>query len=87
MRIEDQAERITQVLYSRPDCVWYALDIARVADLNPGAIYPALARLERLGLVQSDWEASALAGTVSRPRRRVYWLADSIGDARGTRES
>jgi DNA-binding PadR family transcriptional regulator len=38
-------------------------------DLPEGTVYPALHRLERLGLVQSRWEQ------VGGRRRRVYQLA------------
>lgn len=44
-------------------------------ELPEGTIYPALHRLERDGLLASDWS------TVSGRRRRVYRLTD-----RGTRE-
>jgi PadR family transcriptional regulator, regulatory protein PadR len=37
-------------------------------DLPEGTVYPALHRLERDGLVSSDWDTS-----VAR-KRRVYWL-------------
>lgn len=37
-------------------------------DLPEGTVYPALQRLERDGLVGSEWDASAAR------RRRVYWL-------------
>jgi DNA-binding PadR family transcriptional regulator len=37
-------------------------------DLAEGTVYPSLYRLERRGLVASDWE------TVSGRRRRVYQL-------------
>jgi PadR family transcriptional regulator PadR len=37
-------------------------------DLPEGTVYPALHRLERDGLVGSEWDASTAR------RRRVYWL-------------
>jgi PadR family transcriptional regulator len=40
-------------------------------DLPTGTVYPALHRLERAGLIRSDWE------TVSGRRRRAYRLTDS----------
>ena len=40
-------------------------------DLPTGTVYPALHRLERLGLVSSDWT------TVSGRKRRVYALTRS----------
>ena len=46
-------------------------------DLPEGTIYPALHRLERAGLLQSDWT------TVDGRRRRVYSLTS---DGRGAME-
>jgi DNA-binding PadR family transcriptional regulator len=40
-------------------------------DLPTGTVYPALHRLERAGLIRSDWE------TVSGRRRRAYQLTPS----------
>ncbi|MDT0310192.1 helix-turn-helix transcriptional regulator [Streptomyces sp. DSM 44917] len=40
-------------------------------DLRTGTIYPALNRLERLGLLSSSWEA------VGERRRRCYALTDA----------
>ena len=40
-------------------------------DLPTGTVYPALHRLERAGLIASDWE------TVSGRRRRAYRLTPS----------
>jgi DNA-binding PadR family transcriptional regulator len=35
-------------------------------------VYPALATLERRGLVDSKWEAVGVAHSDGRPRRRYY---------------
>lgn len=40
-------------------------------DLPTGTVYPALHRLERTGLIRSDWE------TVGGRRRRAYQLTPS----------
>lgn len=40
-------------------------------DLPTGTVYPALHRLERAGLIKSDWS------TVSGRRRRTYRLTNS----------
>ncbi|QGZ52308.1 MULTISPECIES: PadR family transcriptional regulator [Streptomyces] len=42
-----------------------------VLDLRTGTIYPALNRLERLGLLTSSWDA------VGERRRRCYALTDA----------
>jgi PadR family transcriptional regulator, regulatory protein PadR len=51
-----------------------------VFDLPEGTVYPALQRLERAGLVTSDWDESA-------PRkRRVYRLTDQGRRARAAKK-
>lgn len=45
--------------------------IARAAMTGSGKVYPILARLERLGWAESDWEAPE---PLDRPRRRFYRL-------------
>lgn len=42
----------------------------RVFDLAEGTLYPALYRLERRGLVTSNW------GSISGRRRRIYRLTE-----------
>ncbi len=51
-------------------------------DLPTGTVYPALHRLERAGLIKSDWS------TVSGRRRRTYKLTEAgrrkLGDERAS---
>jgi transcriptional regulator len=47
-------------------------------DLPTGSLYPALRRLERAGLVESEWS------TVSGRRRRTYQLTAAGGRALAT---
>lgn len=42
-----------------------------VLELRKGTVYPALNRLERLGLLRSDWQA------LGERRRRCYELTDA----------
>ncbi len=44
---------------------------AGVLELRKGTVYPALARLERLGLLRSSWQSSG------ERRRRCYELTDA----------
>jgi DNA-binding PadR family transcriptional regulator len=37
-----------------------------------GTLYKALGRLEKAGLLESDWEDAAAAEEDGRPRRRLY---------------
>jgi PadR family transcriptional regulator PadR len=41
-----------------------------------GTLYKALGRLERAGLLASDWEKADIAAEESRPRRRLYRVTD-----------
>jgi PadR family transcriptional regulator len=41
-----------------------------------GTLYKALARLERAGLLASEWENADLAADEGRPRRRFYRVTD-----------
>ena len=52
----------------------FGFDIMDVTNLPSGTVYPALRRLETLGLVRSDWETDAEAREHARPRRRYYQL-------------
>jgi DNA-binding PadR family transcriptional regulator len=52
----------------------FGFDIMEVTGLPSGTIYPALRRLEALGLVTSDWEKDLEARKEGRPRRRYYEL-------------
>jgi PadR family transcriptional regulator PadR len=52
----------------------FGFDIMNVTGLPSGTVYPALRRLETLGLVSSDWETDRQARENARPRRRYYEL-------------
>ena len=42
-----------------------------------GTLYRALARLEQMGLMTSQWEDPQVAADEERPRRRLYSLTDT----------
>lgn len=50
----------------------YGFDIIEETGLSSGTIYPALDRLERLGLTRSKWEDARVAQREKRPPRRYY---------------
>jgi DNA-binding PadR family transcriptional regulator len=52
----------------------FGFDIMEATGLPSGSVYPALRRLERSGLVSSDWEEDSRARKANRPRRRYYQL-------------
>ncbi|HEY2178275.1 MAG TPA: helix-turn-helix transcriptional regulator [Caulobacteraceae bacterium] len=45
--------------------------IAKIAKLSSGTLYPILFRLERAGWLTSRWETE-LPQALGRPRRRIY---------------
>ena len=53
----------------------YGFDIMEHADLPGGTVYPALATLERDGLVRASWENPRVARAEKRPPRRYYVIA------------
>ena len=55
----------------------FGFDVMEVTGLPSGTVYPALRRLEALGLVSSDWESEAQAREHARPRRRYYALTQA----------
>jgi len=52
----------------------YGFDILEETGLSSGTIYPALDRLERLGLARSEWEEPRVAQAEKRPPRRYFRL-------------
>jgi DNA-binding PadR family transcriptional regulator len=50
----------------------HGFDIIETTGLPGGTVYPALTRLERDGLLVSDWEDVAAARADGRPPRRNY---------------
>jgi DNA-binding PadR family transcriptional regulator len=39
-----------------------------------GTLYRALDRLQKAGLLESEWEDPSVAVEEGRPRRRLYWI-------------
>jgi PadR family transcriptional regulator PadR len=50
----------------------FGLDVMEVTGLPSGTVYPALRRLERDLLVESEWEPEKEATQLGRPARRYY---------------
>src|SRR3990170_9130110 len=49
-----------------------------------GTLYKALDRLQRSGLLESEWEDPMVAAQANRPRRRLYWVTAAGEAARVT---
>jgi len=50
----------------------YGLDIMDVTGLPDGTVYKTLHRMEKRGLIQSQWEEPEIAERERRPRRKYY---------------
>ena len=59
----------------------FGFEIMEATGLPSGTVYPALRRLERDGLVSSNWEAEGKALEEQRPARRYYQLTHEGGEA------
>ncbi|HJT86192.1 MAG TPA: helix-turn-helix transcriptional regulator, partial [Bryobacteraceae bacterium] len=47
----------------------YGFQIMEAAGFPSGTVYPALRKLEKAGLIRSQWERAALARAEQRPER------------------
>jgi len=61
-----------QILEAVARGVGHGFDIMDETELPSGTVYPALSRLERDGLVRSQWENARIAHQEKRPPRRYY---------------
>ena len=58
----------------------YGFSVMEQTGLPSGTVYPALRRLERDGLIRSEWEEQALADEQLRPARK-YYTVTALGAA------
>lgn len=69
---------VLQTLLVDPTQEMYGLEICAAAGLPSGTIHPILARLEKVGWLESRWE-QVDPKAQGRPRRRYYRLSpDSV---------
>jgi PadR family transcriptional regulator PadR len=61
----------------------YGLEICVQAGLASGSLYPILAKLERVGWLESRWETADEAGARGTRRRRYYRLTPTGATAAG----
>jgi PadR family transcriptional regulator, regulatory protein PadR len=71
MTLTGQSRRIVAAMLADPTGEFSGLDIARLARLPSGTIYPALARLENAGWICARW---ASPSSETQHRRRFYRL-------------
>ncbi len=50
----------------------YGFDVMDITGLPSGTVYPALRRLEKSGLITSEWEDEEIAQRDLRPSRKYY---------------
>jgi PadR family transcriptional regulator PadR len=62
----------------------YGFSVMEITGLPSGTVYPAMRRLERDGLIRSQWERQSIATTEQRPPRKYYKLTRP---GRGTLEA
>src|SRR5215475_13690881 len=62
----------------------YGFSVMEMTGLPSGTVYPAVRRLERDGLIRSQWEKQSIADAEQRPARKYYKLTR---DGRATLEA
>jgi PadR family transcriptional regulator len=55
----------------------YGFSVMEATGLPSGTVYPALRRLEREGLIRSQWESQGAADAGQRPPRKYYKITRS----------
>jgi PadR family transcriptional regulator PadR len=55
----------------------YGYTVMEATGLPSGTVYPATRRLERDGLIKSQWERQSIADAALRPPRKYYKLTRS----------
>jgi PadR family transcriptional regulator PadR len=71
---------VLRAMLVEPNREMYGLEICKAAGLPSGTLHPILARLERCGWLESQWE-DIQPTEEGRPRRRYYHLS-SLGAER-----
>ena len=69
------------VLHAVSNGYAYGFDVMDETGLPSGTVYPALRRLEGLGLVKASWEKHEVAQKDLRPPRRYYELTGTGKEA------
>jgi PadR family transcriptional regulator, regulatory protein PadR len=78
--LSDHARRVLAVLLEARGRWSYGYELARLADVKSGTLYPLLIRLETRGCLEAEWQQPTERG---RPPRHAYRLtADGVELAR-----
>jgi PadR family transcriptional regulator PadR len=82
MRVTTAVVKVLAALLQDPAAERYGLDLMAETGLPSGTLYPILARLQRAGWVDAQWEQIDPV-TAGRPARRYYVLTlDGVASAR-----
>jgi PadR family transcriptional regulator, regulatory protein PadR len=73
LRMTLPTQLVLRAMLEEPGKQLYGLQICEASGLASGTIHPILARLERLGWAESQWEETD-PHEQGRPRRRYYAL-------------
>jgi PadR family transcriptional regulator, regulatory protein PadR len=74
-RMTMPTQLVLRALLAKPTEQMYGLQVCTEAGLPSGTIHPILARLEKLGWLESHWE-DIKPEVEGRPRRRYYRLTE-----------
>ena len=72
-RLSHQTLKVLSLFMSQPASRLAGSDIWRETGIQSGTLYPILARLEKAGWLDSEWE-SIDPKEAARPRKRLYWI-------------
>jgi PadR family transcriptional regulator PadR len=72
--LSNQARTILAVLVAARGEWCHGYDLARLAEVKSGTLYPLLIRLEGLGFLEAEWQPPVEGG---RPPRHAYRLTAS----------
>lgn len=70
-RLSLQGLRVLRVFLNDPTSEFTGAEILRASSLASGTVYPLLLRFERVGILESHWEAGN-PSDLGHPRRRYY---------------
>jgi PadR family transcriptional regulator PadR len=76
LRLTPQTVLVVSALLATPDTPRWGRDISKTTGLASGTLHPILARLEKVGWVESYWEDVSSSEDLGRPRRRYYRFTD-----------
>lgn len=84
LAIEEDILNVAFTMTAKGSASFHGFALAKLIQTNrdarrltsQGTLYKALGRLERAGLLASEWEDADIAATEGRPRRRLYHVTD-----------